>query len=154
VRPPCALRPSFSETPPGAPPDTPRGDANLWEVPAGLVEPGEDAADTAARELDEELGFTARASDMRPLGPWTFPAPGFIGERHLFYAIEVDPSARQTPSEDGSALERGAAICAVPLLEVVEHCRTGAIRDAKTELAARRLVEALSPRAPRTQAQP
>jgi len=153
VRPPCALRPSFPEAPPGAPPP----DANLWEVPAGLVEPGEDPAETAARELGEELGFTARASDMRPLGPWTFPAPGFIGERHLFYAVEVDPSVRQVPSEDGSALERAAAICALPLLEVIEHCRTGAIRDAKTELVARRLVEALSlgePRMPRTQARP
>ncbi|HEY5147117.1 MAG TPA: NUDIX hydrolase [Polyangiaceae bacterium] len=153
MRPPCALRPSSPE----APPEAPQADPNLWEVPAGLVEPGEDPAETAARELGEELGFTAQASDMRSLGPWSYPAPGFIGERHLFYAVEVDPSARQAPSEDGSALEREAAICALPLLEVIEHCRTGGIRDAKTELVARRLVEALSvraPRIPRTQAQP
>jgi ADP-ribose pyrophosphatase len=132
LRPPCALRPI-----------PPEHDGSLWELPAGLVEPGEDPAACAARELDEELGFAVASSAMVALGPWTFPAPGMIGERHLFYAVEVDPRARATPTEDGSALERGAAIVALPLLDAVAHCRSGAIRDAKTELALRRLVEAL-----------
>ena len=60
--------------------------------PAGLVEPDEDPAAAAARELGEELGFRAEASAMRPLGAWTFPAPGIIGERHLFFSVEVDPA--------------------------------------------------------------
>lgn len=132
VRPPCALR-----TIP------PRTDGNLWEAPAGLVEPGEDPAATAARELGEELGFAVTAADMKPLGPWTFPVPGVIAERHIFFAVAVDPATRATPTEDGSALERAAAIMALPLRDVLEHCRRGAIRDAKTELLARRLVEAL-----------
>jgi ADP-ribose pyrophosphatase len=132
VRPPCALRPV-----------PPAHDGALWELPAGLVEPQEDPAATAARELGEELGFAADASDMHPLGPWTFPTPGMIGERHLFYAVAVDPRARATPSEDGSALEHAAAVLAIPLSEAVDHCRTGAIRDSKTELTLRRLVEFL-----------
>ncbi|HEX3770819.1 MAG TPA: NUDIX hydrolase [Polyangiaceae bacterium] len=131
-RPPCALRPI-----------PPADDGNLWEVPAGLVEPGEDPAETAARELGEELGFAVTAADMRPLGPWTYPVPGVIPERHIFFAVEVDPASRATPTEDGSPLERGAVITTVPLAEVLEHCRRGAVRDAKTELIVRRLVEAL-----------
>jgi ADP-ribose pyrophosphatase len=130
VRPPCALRPV-----------PPSHEASLWELPAGLVEPGEDPAATAARELEEELGFAARPEDMRPLGGWTFPAPGMIGERHLFYAVDVDPAARTLPREDGSVLERSAAILALPVADALEHCRRGDIRDAKTELALRRLVE-------------
>jgi ADP-ribose pyrophosphatase len=132
VRPPCAFRPI-----------APAHDGSLWELPAGLVEPDEDPAESAARELGEELGFQARAADMRPLGHWTFPAPGIIGERHLFYSVEVNPEARGEPTEDGSALERAAAVLAVPLADALEHCRAGSLRDAKTELGLRRLAETL-----------
>ncbi len=130
VRPPCALR--------GLDPGR---DGSLWEVPAGLVEPNEDPAAAAARELGEELGFAAGAAAMRPLGPWMYPVPGMIAERNLYFSVEVDPRTRTTPTEDGSALEREAAICAIPLSEALDHCRSGAIRDAKTELALRRLVD-------------
>jgi ADP-ribose pyrophosphatase len=130
VRPPCALRtmPPFHS-------------GSLWELPAGLVEPGEDPAETAARELSEELGFSAAALEMKPLGPWAFPAPGVIGERHIFFAIAVDPKTRRTPTEDGSALERGAAILTIPVSDALAHCRSGALRDSKTELGLRRLAE-------------
>jgi ADP-ribose pyrophosphatase len=130
VRPPLALRPV-----------PPWHDGTLWELPAGLVEPGEDPAACAARELGEELGFAAEARDLQPLGEWMFPVPALIGERHLFFHVEVDPRARTTPTEDGSALERGAAIVAVPVAEALDHCRRGTLRDEKTELALRRLAE-------------
>ncbi|MGH7272454.1 MAG: NUDIX domain-containing protein [Polyangiaceae bacterium] len=131
VRPPCALR--------EIPPDH---DGCLWELPAGLIEVGEAPEEAAARELGEELGFAATADAMTPLGPWAFPCPGVIGERHLFYSIEVDPRARKAPTEDGSAIERGAAIITVSLADALAHCRSGVIRDSKTELALRRLLEA------------
>ncbi len=130
VRPPCVVRPV-----------PPHHDGGLWELPAGLVEAGEEPAEAAARELGEELGFARTAKDMRPLGEWTFPAPGMIGERHIFFVVDVDPATRAVPTEDGSALERAAAIIALPLADALEHCRRGHIRDGKTELALRRLAE-------------
>lgn len=130
IRPPCALRAVH-----------PLHDGGLWELPAGLIEPGEDAAEAAARELSEELGFQAGAGEMRPLGEWTFPAAGVIGERHVFFFVTVDPAARSQPSEDGSALERFASVISLPVADAIEHCRRGAIRDAKTELGLRRLAE-------------
>ena len=65
VRPPCALRGLRRPH-----------EGGLWELPAGLVEPGEEPAAAAARELGEELGFAADAGAMRPLGAWMFPVPG------------------------------------------------------------------------------
>jgi ADP-ribose pyrophosphatase len=140
VRPPVALRPLESRP-------VPERDSlgNLWELVAGLVEPDEQSPEglrrCAARETGEELGFDVAPEAMRELGPSTFPAPGFCGERHFFFHVEVDPSRRATPSEDGSALERQALVVAVPLDEAIALCRAGELEDAKTELGLRRLAE-------------
>jgi ADP-ribose pyrophosphatase len=130
MRPPLVLR----EIPPAH-------DGALWELPAGLIDGNESPAEAAARELAEELGFVLAPTDLTPLGPSMFPVPGFIAEMHHFFHVEVDPKLRRTPSEDGSALEKDAVIVSVPLDEALEHCRSGAIADAKTELMLRRLAE-------------
>ncbi|NUO47502.1 MAG: NUDIX hydrolase [Polyangiaceae bacterium] len=117
----------------------------LWEVPAGLVEEDERSPEglraCAARELFEETGLEATAADLRELGPSTFPSPGVIGERHFFFHVEVDPTKRKTPPEDGSLLEHAAVIADVPLTEALAACRAGEVEDAKTELALRRLAD-------------
>ncbi len=132
LRPPLALR----TVPPAF-------DGSLWELPAGLIDPGELPREAAARELLEELGFPVEPGALQDLGPPTFPAPGFIAETHHFFHVEVDPRERGTPSEDGSVLEKDALVVDVPLAEALEHCRAGRIPDAKTELALRRLAESL-----------
>jgi ADP-ribose pyrophosphatase len=121
----------------------PPHDGALWELPAGLIDGDESPAEAAARELAEELGFELAPASLVPLGHPVFPAPGFIAEMHYFFHVQVDPGKRLTPSEDGSALEKDASIISVPLGEALEHCRSGAITDAKTELLLRRLVEEL-----------
>lgn len=130
VRPPVVLR------------DAPSAGA-LWELPAGLIEPGEAPDAAAARELEEELGFVVRADAMQPLGPSAFPAPAFIAERHHFFHVRVDPGTRREPGGDGSPLEEGAHVVSVPLERALAACRAGEVADAKTELALRRLAEIL-----------
>lgn len=134
IRPPVALRPV-----------PPHGTGVLWEVPAGLVEPGEAPDETAARELAEELGFTVGATDLAPLGDWTTPAPGFVGEVHHFFHVRVDPARRADPGGDGSPLEDGAVVFHLALADALAACARGDIRDAKTELALRRLADVLAP---------
>lgn len=117
----------------------------LWEVPAGLVEPGEMNPEGlrigAARELLEETGYDVRPEDMKELGPSTFPSPGVIGERHFFFHVEIDPQKRAHATEDGSQLERHAAVCEVTLAAALAGCRSGEIEDGKTEIALRRLAD-------------
>jgi len=70
--------------------------AELLEIPAGTLEPGEDPEECAARELREETGMAARS--IRKLGDF-FLAPGYSSERlHIFLATDLvhsplDPDA-------------------------------------------------------------
>jgi len=129
VRPPLALRPDDAH------------DANLWEAPAGLVEPGESPRAAAARELAEELGFHLPESALEPLGQWSWPLPALLGEQHHFFHVRVDGAAQEEAKGDGHPLERHASLVAVPLDDALGACRSGALRDEKTELALRRLAE-------------
>jgi ADP-ribose pyrophosphatase len=141
VRPPVAMR----DRGPLGEPD--RGGA-LWELPAGLVEPDEWSVEglprCARRELLEELGFDVELQDLKQLGPNTYPAPGVVGERHIYFEVTVEPAQRKEPELDGSALEKFGVVVAVRLARALELCRSGEIEDAKTEVALRRLHERLS----------
>ena len=76
------------------------GGGDMVEIPAGLVDAGEDLAQTARRELTEETHLTARslkhAMDF-------VPSAGFIAERGHLYFAEVDAS--QLPEETGVVSE-------------------------------------------------
>jgi len=142
-----AVRPPVAERDPARSPLPERDPARglLWELPAGLIEPGEQSREglvrSARRELHEELGFDVEESALRELGASGFPVPGFIAERQYFFEVEVDPAARREPGLDGSALERFGEVVALPVEEVLERFRSGEFCDLKTELAVRRLIE-------------
>jgi ADP-ribose pyrophosphatase len=56
----------------------------LWELPAGTLEPDEEPIDTARRELEEETGY--RADRVEPLMQF-YSSPGFCTEwMHAFVA--------------------------------------------------------------------
>jgi ADP-ribose pyrophosphatase len=143
-----ALRPPLRFRDPARSPTGASETGALWELPAGLIEPDEQSSsgvlEAGRRELWEELGFSARASDLQPLGPASWPCPGVMCERHFFLQLEVRPEARGEPALDGSALERFGRVIALPLTEALALCRAGRIEDAKTELGLRRLADTLN----------
>jgi len=62
-------------------------DEHLYELPAGMLEEGEDPAECAARELIEETGY--RAGRMEKLGAF-YTGPGTTDENmHAFLATEL-----------------------------------------------------------------
>lgn len=96
----------------------------LWELPAGTLEPGEDPLHCAARELEEETGY--RASHLRPIASF-FTSPGFASERlSLFEAEGV--SVGRIAHESDERITLGS----VSLAEALSMIRTGGIQDAKT----------------------
>jgi ADP-ribose pyrophosphatase len=144
-----ALRPPLRFRDPKRSPVPEANSGACWELPAGLIEAGEQSPEgifrAARRELAEEIGFDMPESQFVRLGPPTLPCVGVIAERHFFLAVAVRPESCSDPTLDGSALERFGRVITLPLSRALEACRSGQIEDAKTELGLRRLQE-ISPR--------
>jgi ADP-ribose pyrophosphatase len=122
------------------------------EVLAGVVEPGEAGEASlrarAAAEALEEAGLVVDPAALTRLGAPFFLVPGVASELVHLYEVEVaDPATRgplDAPSEgDGSPLEEGAVLEWRELSAALRACDEGAIADAKTEVALRRLAARL-----------
>ncbi len=99
-------------------------DGIIWEIPAGVLEPGEDPVDCARRELAEETGATAdRVEHLTSI----YTTPGFTDEKiHLFLASGIQVS--EPHREPDEYIE----VAARPLSAVLEMIREGEIIDGKT----------------------
>ena len=99
----------------------------LLEIPAGKLDPGEDPATGALRELREETGAVPEV--FMPLGR-ILPAPGCYTETlHLFLARGLQMEEQQLDPDEFLQVER------IPFQEMVHRCLTGEIEDAKTVAA-------------------
>ena len=59
----------------------------IWETPAGLIDPGEDAGAAALRELAEETGFSGK---LQKVLPPSFSSSGLSGESVYLAFVEID----------------------------------------------------------------
>jgi ADP-ribose pyrophosphatase len=112
----------------------------ILEVPAGKLDPGEDPADCARREVEEETA--RRPGRLDRLGT-IFTTPGFTDEViHLYLARDLQ-TGRQRLDHD-ELIE----VVPVPFDEVTGMTLRGEIRDAKSLCAlllAREFLAAESP---------
>lgn len=78
--------------------------ANTLEIPGGMVDPGEDPAATAARELEEETGF--RPGSLERIGV-SHPNAAIFGNRiHAYRALEcVDQGKRDLDESEDIEVE-------------------------------------------------
>lgn len=99
----------------------------IWEVPAGVLEPGEEPTECARRELLEETGATAESVEHLVT---VFTTPGFTDERiHVFLATGL--TVREPRHERDEFIE----VKAVPLSAALAKIRDGEVVDAKSVVA-------------------
>lgn len=99
----------------------------IYEIPAGRIEPDEPPYQCAARELQEETGYSAE--QIKSLGGF-WSTPGFCDEYiHLYCAFGLTETEQQL--EPDEVIE----LCPMPLNEALLLIAKGEISDSKTMLA-------------------
>ncbi len=110
----------------------------LLELPAGRVDPGESPADTARRELREEVGLDPARLDF---ARGFYVAPGFANEfLHGFIARDCTESPLAADEDEELIVEW------MPLGDAIERVESGEIIDAKSVILIQYLaLEAVGP---------
>lgn len=99
----------------------------IWEVPAGIIEPGESREECARRELEEEAGVTA--GELVALTT-IHTTPGFTNEEiHLYAAFDLAPGTARTDEDEF------LQVVQLPLSEALRMVRAGEISDGKSLVA-------------------
>lgn len=99
----------------------------IYEVPAGRLDPGEDPRDCAIRELAEETGCTAESVEFLTT---MYTTPGFTDEKiHVFMATGLTHGQTEHEADEFITLET------VTLSNALELIQKGVIKDGKTIVA-------------------
>jgi ADP-ribose pyrophosphatase len=100
---------------------------DLYEIPAGKLEQGEQPLECAKRELIEETGFEAK--EFRYLG-YIYPTPAYCSEvTHIFAARNLVQRVQNLDDDEF------LTVTAVPFETALNMAKTGEINDAKTVAA-------------------
>jgi ADP-ribose pyrophosphatase len=103
----------------------------LWELPAGSIDPGEDAVTAARRECHEELGVVA--DKVERLGEM-YPLPGYCTELMTFFRL-TDLRAPTAQEEAHQDEDEDIEAQTFTLAQVRQMVKNGEIRDVKTAAA-------------------
>ena len=99
----------------------------MLELPAGTLEPGEEPAFCAAREIREETGM--EAANIKEIGSF-YLAPGYSTElMHVFLATGLTPDPLDPDADEYLSVEKMAVAAALHLAE------SGGMQDAKSMAA-------------------
>ena len=97
---------------------------DIWEIPAGTLDPQESVITCAKRELIEETGFSA--DRWHSLGE-IMPVPGYSNEQiHVFLAASLQSAERDFDEDEIIDVHK------IKFEDTIEMIRRGDIQDAKS----------------------
>jgi len=96
----------------------------LLEIPAGIIDPGEQPAEAMRRELTEETGYAAGRLELLFS---VYLAPGYSQELiHIFLAQDLQPAEADCDDDEIIRVRK------IPFEDAVAACLHGELTDAKT----------------------
>lgn len=100
---------------------------NLLELPAGMLEKGEDPVEAALRELEEETGYKAHRIEFLCS---FFTSPGVVNEKiYLYTASQLERTSQHLDEDEFLKVRK------IPEKEVEQMILDNKINDGKTILA-------------------
>jgi len=96
----------------------------LLEIPAGGIDPGEDAETAVCREMQEETGYFP--GELVSLGGF-YSAPGYCTE-YLYLYLASDFASSQLFAEDTEGIE----VVRIPISQITGLITSGRIQDSKS----------------------
>ena len=100
----------------------------LWEIPAGLIDEGEESEDAARRECEEETGYFPRI--LTPLYTYAHAEGYSTGMVTLYLGTDIVHTGNVKP--DASEFLEPILL---PFHELALRCRNGLVQDSKTIIA-------------------
>jgi ADP-ribose pyrophosphatase len=101
--------------------------AEIFEIPAGKINSGEEPLECGKRELKEETGCTA--ANFQSLGR-LLPSPGYTNEIiYMYLAKNLKQSEMQLDDDEFLSVVK------MPLKTAVDKVMSGEIQDSKTQTA-------------------
>jgi ADP-ribose pyrophosphatase len=97
---------------------------DLWEIPAGTLDPQENELQCARRELTEETGY--EAAEWQKMGE-IVPVPGYSNERiHMYLATGLEKAEQNLDEDEVIEVQR------IAFDEAFAMIQRGDVQDAKT----------------------
>ncbi|MFN4244695.1 MAG: NUDIX hydrolase [Brevinematia bacterium] len=100
---------------------------DIFEIPAGKLEIGEDVLEGAVRELEEETGY--KANKVRKIYEY-YPAVGYSSEKiHIVFAEDLEETVKNLDEDEFTDVH------VFSYRDIVSMIMENKIKDAKTVLA-------------------